>query len=82
MLLIMSTKPDDLGKQQEVLETLQKVGTLKKSTVVHVSPANQTNVASKVLPLLISILLYKKNYIYILFVVLILYRARAAIGSL
>ena len=46
----MSTKPDDLGKQQEVLETLQKAGTLKRSTVVHVSPADQTNVASKVLP--------------------------------
>ncbi len=38
----MATKPDQqgIGKQQEVLEELQKAGTLKRSTVVHVSPAN------------------------------------------
>ena len=42
----MATKPDDLGKQQQVLEGLQKAGTLKKSTVVHVSPADQENAAA------------------------------------
>lgn len=36
----MATKPDDHVKQQEVLVGLQKSGTLKKATVVHVSPAD------------------------------------------
>ena len=35
----MASKTANEGMQQEVLEGLQKAGTLKRSTVVHVSPA-------------------------------------------
>lgn len=37
----MATKPDEngIGKQQEVIDGLQKAGTLKRSTVLHVLPS-------------------------------------------